>query len=67
MKAANEVYGESGPMGGPDMGEFDGLFQDMDALRERIDSDPRLVEATEAWAALHGRGRLQRVRDHPGA
>jgi hypothetical protein len=48
--ASDEVYGGSGPMGGPDMSEFDGLFQDLDALRERIDSDPRLVAATEAWA-----------------
>ena len=43
MQATSEVYGDTGPMGGPDMGEFDGLFEDLDALRERIDSDPRLV------------------------
>ena len=51
MQAANEVFGGSPVMTGPDMSEFEGLFEDMEALRDRIDSDPRLVEATGAWAA----------------
>lgn len=50
--ASAEVFGEDGGMvTGPDLGEFEGLFEDLDALRQRIDSDPRMVEATEAWAA----------------
>ncbi|TDD65333.1 hypothetical protein E1262_25510 [Jiangella aurantiaca] len=51
-QARAEVFGEDGGlMQGADMSEFDGLFEDLEALRQRIDSDARLVEATEAWAA----------------
>lgn len=50
-EARAEVFGEDGGMlRGPDMSEFDGLFEDMESLRQRIESDPRIVEATEAWA-----------------
>lgn len=50
-EARGEVYGDDGGMMmGPDMSEFDGLFEDLDALRQRIESDPRVIEATEAWA-----------------
>ncbi|WP_053206372.1 hypothetical protein [Jiangella muralis] len=50
--ASAEVYGDDGGlMGGMDMSEFDGLFEDLEALRQRVASDPRMVEATEAWAA----------------
>lgn len=50
-ESRGEVYGDDGGMlMGPDMSEFDGLFEDLDALRQRIESDPRVVEATEAWA-----------------
>lgn len=48
-EAGEEVYGED-PMAGPDIGEFDGLFADMDALRQRIESDARVAAATQAWA-----------------
>lgn len=50
-KASAEVYGDEGLMGGFDMSEFEGLFEDLEALRQRVESDPRMVEATEAWAA----------------
>ncbi|RIQ35936.1 hypothetical protein [Jiangella rhizosphaerae] len=51
-QARAEVYGDDGGMVmGPDMSEFEGLFEDLEALRQRIESDPRMVEATEAWAA----------------
>ncbi|WP_157987469.1 hypothetical protein [Jiangella endophytica] len=51
-EARAEVYGEDdGQLMGPDFSEFEGLFEDLDALRQRIDSDPRMVEASEAWAA----------------
>ncbi|PZF80958.1 hypothetical protein [Jiangella anatolica] len=51
-EARAEVYGEDdGMMMGPDMSEFEGLFEDLDALRQRIESDPRITEAAEEWAA----------------
>lgn len=51
-EANAEVFGEDGGMMmGPDFSEFEGLFEDLEALRQRIESDPRIVEATEAWAA----------------
>ncbi|SEF15866.1 hypothetical protein [Jiangella alba] len=50
-EASAEVYGDEGLMGDFDMSEFEGLFEDLDALRQRVESDPRMVEATEAWAA----------------
>ncbi len=51
-EARAEVYGDDGGMMmGPDFSEFEGLFEDMDALRQRIESDPRIVEATDAWTA----------------
>lgn len=51
-QAHAEVYGADGGMVmGPDMSEFEGLFEDLEALRQRIESDARMVEATEAWAA----------------
>ncbi|TDC53789.1 hypothetical protein E1212_04710 [Jiangella ureilytica] len=50
-EARSEVYGDDGGrMMGPDMSEFDGLFEDLEALRRRIESDPRVIEVTEAWA-----------------
>ncbi|SDU38676.1 hypothetical protein [Jiangella alkaliphila] len=51
-EASAEVFGEDGGMmKGPDFSEFEGLFEDLEALRERIESDPRIIEATEAWSA----------------
>lgn len=62
-----EVYGEDGGMmGGPDLGEFDGLFEDLEALRQRIESDPRVTEATGEWAACMaeaGYGDVEAVND----
>ncbi|MBB5786832.1 hypothetical protein [Jiangella mangrovi] len=50
-QARAEVYGDGGGMMvGPDMSEFESLFEDLEALRERIESDPRVVAATEEWA-----------------
>lgn len=51
-EASAEVFGEDGGMMmGPDLSEFEGLFEDVEALRQRIESDPRIVEAIEAWSA----------------
>ncbi|TDE08216.1 hypothetical protein [Jiangella asiatica] len=51
QQASDEVHGEQeGAVTGPDMSEFEGLFDDMEALRQRIESDPRVTEATGAWA-----------------
>ncbi|PSK92400.1 hypothetical protein CLV30_13216 [Haloactinopolyspora alba] len=51
MKASEQVRGDSGPrMGGPGAGEFEGLFQDIASLTERINSDPRVVEAQQGWS-----------------
>lgn len=51
-QARAEVYGEDGGgmMVGPDMSEFESLFEDIEALRQRIETDPRVVAATEEWA-----------------
>ena len=50
-KAMEQVHGA------PDKGEvsnqmekFESLFDDIEALRKRIDSDPRLEKATKAWS-----------------
>lgn len=48
--AHDQVFGS-----GPDdfmeqQQKFDGLFEDLDALRQRIDADPRVQDAAEAWS-----------------
>ncbi|MEV6284523.1 hypothetical protein [Kribbella sp. NPDC051770] len=47
-KAAEEVFG-SGEDKLADFSKFDSLFKDLEALRKRIDSDQRVVDATAAW------------------
>jgi hypothetical protein len=60
--ANEEVYGEGAydeQQDGADLSEFDGLFEDMQAVRWRIENDPRVAEAIRTWsdclaAAGHG-------------
>ena len=47
-KAAESVYGKSDK--GSDFSKYDSLFKDIEALRKRIDSDQRVVDATAAWS-----------------
>jgi len=48
-KAAESVYGK-GDDKAFDFSKYDSLFKDIDALRKRIDSDQRVVDATAAWS-----------------
>jgi hypothetical protein len=48
-KAAESVYGK-GEDKAFDFSKYDSLFKDIDALRKRIDSDQRVVDATAAWS-----------------
>jgi hypothetical protein len=48
-KAGEEVYGKSEDKLA-DFSKFESLFKDLEALRKRIDSDQRVVEATSAWS-----------------
>jgi hypothetical protein len=48
-KAAESVYGK-GDDKAFDLSKYDSLFKDIDALRKRIDSDQRVVDATAAWS-----------------
>jgi hypothetical protein len=45
-EAFKEVYGD-GSEG--DEGQFEELFEEWDALYQRIESDPRMEDATQAW------------------
>lgn len=48
-EASQEVYGwEEDPEGDTD--RFQGIWEEMEALEERISNDPRLAEALEAWS-----------------
>lgn len=50
QKASEEVYAlEGAGRGGEGFQDFDSLFTDIDALRQRIDGDPRLTDATQQW------------------
>ena len=49
-KAAEEIYGKADEVAGPDLSAFDGLFDDLGALYERVNNDPRVIEAQRAWA-----------------
>jgi hypothetical protein len=50
-KAAEQVFGKGRPSKpGNDLRKFDGLFKDIEALRKRIESDPRVTEAARAWS-----------------
>lgn len=48
-KAGEEVFG-SGEDKMADFSKFDSLFKDLEALRKRIESDQRVVDATSAWS-----------------
>lgn len=47
-KAVEEVYGKRDKLA--DFSKYESLFKDLDALRKRIESDQRVVDATAAWA-----------------
>ncbi len=50
-KAAEQVYGKPKERkGSRDMQRFEGLFKDLEALRKRVDADPRVAEAARAWS-----------------
>lgn len=49
--ASEEIYGEPEDVQRPDMSEFDGMFEDLGTLYERIETDPRITEAAAAWAS----------------
>jgi hypothetical protein len=48
-KAAEQVYGKADDKMA-DFSKYDSLFKDIDALRKRIEADPRVVDATAAWS-----------------
>lgn len=50
QQAGDEVFGGPDEQGRPDMSDFDGLFDDIATLQKRIDDDPRVAEAEQAWA-----------------
>jgi hypothetical protein len=54
-KALDQVYGAGTAAGkggnkAQEMRRFEGLFQDLEALRKRIQDDPRVAEAARAWS-----------------
>jgi hypothetical protein len=64
-KAAEEVYG-SGDDKLADFSKFESLFKDLEALRKRVDSDQRVVDATSAWTdcmADAGHAGFKKVED----
>ncbi|WP_328989775.1 hypothetical protein OG394_26420 [Kribbella sp. NBC_01245] len=64
-KAFEETYGKPGEQG-PDLNKFDSLFKDLETLRKRIESDPRVTEAAQKWSdcmADAGHSGLRKVED----
>jgi hypothetical protein len=54
-KALDQVYGagtaaRKGANNGQEMRRFDSLFQDLEALRRRIQDDPKVVAAARTWS-----------------
>jgi hypothetical protein len=51
-KAAEQVYGKPKDLKDPgqEMRRFDSLFKDLEALRKRIEADPRVADAAQAWS-----------------
>ncbi|GAB2559650.1 hypothetical protein [Kribbella endophytica] len=63
-KAGEEVFGSDDKMA--DFSKFDSLFKDLEALRKRVDSDQRVVDATSAWTdcmADAGHAGLKKIED----
>ena len=50
QQAADEVFGAPEDRGMTDMNEFQNLFNDIATLQERINNDPRVGAAEQAWA-----------------
>ena len=48
-EAPREVRGAPNENASPDLSAFQGLFEDIGALRTRISNDPRTVAAEDAW------------------
>ncbi|MBB5981993.1 hypothetical protein [Kribbella solani] len=48
-KAAADIYGK-GEDREADFKKYENLFKDIQALSQRIDADPRVVDATKAWS-----------------
>ncbi|TCC18947.1 hypothetical protein E0H58_34445 [Kribbella speibonae] len=64
-KAVKQVYGD-GADRSVDFKKFDSLFEDIQALQKRIDTDQRVVDATSAWSdcmADAGHSGLKKVDD----
>lgn len=49
-KVTEKVFGKPDEALGFDFAEFESLFEDITSLRERIERDPRAVEAIRGWA-----------------
>lgn len=63
-KAFEETYGKPGEQ--TDLNKFDSLFKDLETLRKRIESDPRVTEAAQKWSdcmADAGHAGLRKVED----
>lgn len=50
QKAAEEIHGAPPAPGEGGFEDFDALFDDLQSLADRIDTDPRLTEGKLAWA-----------------
>ncbi|MFC0624974.1 hypothetical protein [Kribbella deserti] len=64
--AIEQVYGKPGDKDAPDLNKFDSLFKDLETLRKRIESDPRVTEAAQKWSdcmADAGHSGLRKVDD----
>ncbi|GAA1540213.1 hypothetical protein GCM10009741_48750 [Kribbella lupini] len=64
-KAGEEVFGK-GDDKMDDFSKFESLFKDLEALRKRVDSDQRVVDATSAWSdcmADAGHSGLKKIDD----
>ncbi len=64
-KAGEEIFGK-GDDKMDDFSKFESLFKDLEALRKRVDSDQRVVDATSAWAdcmADAGHAGFQKIDD----
>lgn len=65
-EAGEEVWGNQEDGAEEEFARFEGLIDDMVAIHDRIDQDPRVVEATRAWSdCMADAGHPFDARDDP--